>query len=112
MADTYNEHTPEKEQKSISILHLPAGTRDVYLKRIQTIPEDKRASCAFHVVRAGDSLESIASSFHGRPAEIATANNLAPDAALTAGAELAVPLASQRLCCARSTTSRAGGTRW
>jgi membrane-bound lytic murein transglycosylase D len=76
-------------------LHLPAGTRDVYLKRIQTIPEDKRASWRFHVVRAGDSLESIASSFHGRPAEIATANNLAPDAALTAGAELAVPLASQ-----------------
>jgi membrane-bound lytic murein transglycosylase D len=36
-------------------LHLPAGTRDVYLKRIQTIPEDKRASWRFHVVRAGDS---------------------------------------------------------
>jgi membrane-bound lytic murein transglycosylase D len=76
-------------------LHLPPGTRDVYLKRIQAIPEDKRASWRFHIVRAGDTLDSIASGLHGKPAEIATANNLDPDTSLTAGAELVVPLASQ-----------------
>ncbi len=48
-------------------LHLPQGTRDVYLKRIQAIPEDKRASWRFHIVRAGESLDSIASSLHGGP---------------------------------------------
>jgi len=74
-------------------LHLPPGTRDVYLKRIKGIPEAKRTSWHFHVVRAGESLDSIASSFHDRPAEIATANGLAPDALLNAGDGLAVPVA-------------------
>jgi membrane-bound lytic murein transglycosylase D len=74
-------------------LHLPPGTRDVYLKRIKGIPEDKRTSWRFHVVRAGETLDNIASSFHDRPAEIATANGVAPDAMLNAGDELAVPVA-------------------
>src|ERR1035438_7259395 len=74
-------------------LHLPPGTRDVYLKRIKVIPEAKRTSWHFHVVRAGETLDSIASSFHDRPAEIATANGLAPDALLNAGDGLAVPVA-------------------
>jgi membrane-bound lytic murein transglycosylase D len=75
-------------------LHLPAGTRDVYLKRIAAIPEDKRTSWRFHVVRPGESLESIASSFHDRPAEIASANDLTADASLAAGDELIVPAAA------------------
>jgi len=74
-------------------LHLPAGTRDVYLKRIKDIPEDKRTSWRFHVVRAGETLDSIASNFHDRPAEIATANSLAPGMSVNAGDELAVPVA-------------------
>jgi membrane-bound lytic murein transglycosylase D len=73
-------------------LHVPAGTRDVYLKRIQAVPEEKRTSWRFHVVRVGESLDSIASSMRGRPAEIASANQLFADASLTAGAELVVPL--------------------
>jgi membrane-bound lytic murein transglycosylase D len=81
--------TPGDEDFS---LHLPAGTHDVYLKRVQAIPEDKRTSWRFHVVQPGESLESIASSLHGRAAEIATANELAPASSLTAGAELVVPL--------------------
>jgi membrane-bound lytic murein transglycosylase D len=73
-------------------LHLPAGTRDIYQKRIQAVPADKRTSWRFHVVRAGDSLDSVASSLHGRPAEIATANGVAPETPLSPGAELVVPL--------------------
>jgi membrane-bound lytic murein transglycosylase D len=73
-------------------LHLPVGTREAYLKRIQAVPADKRTAWRFHVVRGGDSLESIASGLHARPVEIATANGLAPDAPLSAGAELVVPL--------------------
>ncbi len=75
-------------------LHLPAGMRDVYLKRIEKIPVDKRSSWRFHVVRAGESLDGIASSFHGRPSEIATANNLDTNAPIEAGDELVVPLAT------------------
>ncbi len=73
-------------------LHLPVGTRDVYLKRIKDIPEDKRTSWRFHVVRPGESLDSIASSFHDRPSEIATANDLTADATIHAGDELIVPV--------------------
>jgi membrane-bound lytic murein transglycosylase D len=75
-------------------LHLPVGTKDVYLKRIDDVPEDKRASWRFHVVRAGESLESIANAFHGRAAEIASANGLAVNASIDTGDELVVPMAN------------------
>jgi membrane-bound lytic murein transglycosylase D len=75
-------------------LHLPAGTRDLYLKRIAEIPEDKRTSWRFHVVRAGESLDNIANTFHDRPSEIASANNLAADAPIDPGVELIVPVSS------------------
>ena len=75
-------------------LHLPAGTSDVYQKRIANIPEDKRGSWRFHVVHAGDSLDSIASSLHGRPAEIAAANGLNANAVIDAGDELVIPVAN------------------
>jgi membrane-bound lytic murein transglycosylase D len=75
-------------------LHVPPGTRDVYLKRIKEIPADKRTSWRFHVVRAGESLENIASSFHDRPSELASANDLTANAAVETGDELVVPGAS------------------
>ena len=75
-------------------LHLPAGTQDVYLKRIAKIPEEKRGSWRFHVVLAGESLDSIASSLHGRPSEIASASGLDANAPIEAGDELVVPVAA------------------
>ena len=75
-------------------LHLPAGMQDVYLKRIQKIPEDKRSSWRFHVARDGESLDSIASSLHSRASEIAAANGLDANAAVDAGEELVVPVAN------------------
>ena len=75
-------------------LHLPVGTQEVYQKRIQGIPEDRRTSWRFHVVRVGESLDSIATSLHGRPAEIAETNDLAANAAISAGQELIVPIAN------------------
>jgi membrane-bound lytic murein transglycosylase D len=73
-------------------LHLPAGTRDLFLKRVKTIPEDKRTSWRFHVVRAGESLDAVASTFHERPAEIASTNKLGADASVVAGDELVIPV--------------------
>ena len=73
-------------------LHVPVGTHDVFLKRIAEIPDGKRTSWRFHVVEAGESLDSIASSFHDRVAEIATANGLQTEAAIGSGDELVVPV--------------------
>ncbi len=42
-------------------LHLPPGTKELYTRRIAEIPADKRASWRFHIVRAGESIEGIAS---------------------------------------------------
>jgi membrane-bound lytic murein transglycosylase D len=75
-------------------LHLPAGMHDVYLKRMEKIPEDKRSSWRFHMVRAGESLDGIASSFHVRPSEIATENKLDATVPIEAGDELVVPVAN------------------
>jgi membrane-bound lytic murein transglycosylase D len=72
-------------------LHLPPGTRDVFLKRIQSIPEEKRTSWRFHIVRPGESLDSVASSFHDRAAEIATANNLDANTSVNTGDALVIP---------------------
>jgi membrane-bound lytic murein transglycosylase D len=74
-------------------LHLPTGTKDVYLKRINDIPEDKRSSWRFHIVRPGESLDSIASSLHARPSEIQAANRLTSSDSVTTGDELIIPVA-------------------
>ena len=75
-------------------LHLPSGTRDLYLKRIVSVPEDKRTSWRFHVVKTGESLDSVANMFHSRGSEIAKANQLDADASIEAGDELVVPIAT------------------
>jgi len=92
-------------------LHLPAGKRDVYLKRIEKIPEARRSTWRFHVVRAGESLDGIASSFHIRPSEIVTANSLDANTPPQAGDELVVPLAAT-VAAARTVhyVTRAGDT--
>jgi membrane-bound lytic murein transglycosylase D len=74
-------------------LHLPLGTRDLYLKRVKDIPEDKRTSWRFHVVRPGESLESLAGTFHDRAMEIANANGLDANAAISTGDQLVIPVA-------------------
>jgi membrane-bound lytic murein transglycosylase D len=74
-------------------LHLPPGTKDVYLKRIAAIPEEKRSRWRFHVVRPGESLASIATTLHARPSEIAATNRLASTDSIAPGDELVVPVA-------------------
>jgi membrane-bound lytic murein transglycosylase D len=75
-------------------LHIPPGTRDAYLARIKEIPEEKRSSWRFHVVRAGESLDAIAVALHGRASEIAETNGIAAGESLDAGDELVVPVAT------------------
>jgi membrane-bound lytic murein transglycosylase D len=75
-------------------LHLPVGTKDVYLDRLKSIPEDKRASWRFHTVKPGESLEGIASSLHARASEIAETNGISLGDTVEPGDELVIPLAS------------------
>jgi membrane-bound lytic murein transglycosylase D len=75
-------------------LHLPGGTKDLYGKRIAEIPENKRATWRFHVAKPGESLDSIASSFRARSTEIASINDISPDASIDPGDELVVPIAT------------------
>ena len=77
-------------------LHIPPGTRDVYLDRLKMIPEDDRASWRFHVAKAGESLETIATQLHGRAAEVADVNHVTVSDPLKPGDELVIPVASLR----------------
>ncbi len=58
---------------------------------MKLIPDAKRASWRFHVVRAGESLDTVASSFHDRVADIAEANGLTESALVRPGDELVIP---------------------
>ena len=73
-------------------LHLPPGTKDTYLTRLKDIPEGDRGSWRFHVVKAGDTLESVADSLHTRAESIAAYNDVTPAQPLEAGDELVVPI--------------------
>ena len=73
-------------------LHIPAGTRDLFVQRVKTIPEEKRTNWRFHTVRTGESLDALASNFHARPAEIEEANGLKAGESLEEGDELVVPV--------------------
>src|SRR3984885_13128087 len=75
-------------------LHIPVGTRDVFAERIKDIPDDKRSSWRFHVVRAGETLDGIAASLRAHAGDIASVNGLPADGGVDSGEELVVPVAS------------------
>jgi membrane-bound lytic murein transglycosylase D len=75
-------------------LHLPAGTKQLYTDRVKEIPDDNRASWRFHVVKDGETLDGIAVSFHARPTEIASVNDLEAGKPIETGDELIIPVAA------------------
>jgi membrane-bound lytic murein transglycosylase D len=87
-------------------LHLPPGTKQTYTDRLKEIPEGNRASWRFHVVRAGETLEEIASTMHTRASEIATVNELSDADPVTAGDTLVIPEATGNLGQQRYRTRR------
>jgi membrane-bound lytic murein transglycosylase D len=74
-------------------LHIPVGTLDVFTTRIKDIPEDKRASWRFHVVRSGETLDGIAAALHAHASDIARTNGLKVDDGVDTGDELVIPVA-------------------
>jgi membrane-bound lytic murein transglycosylase D len=77
-------------------LHLPAGTGDRYLAAIAAIPPDMRVWWRYHKVASGDSLASVARTFHSSPQAIAQANHLDTDDSLRSESELIIPVAPSK----------------
>jgi membrane-bound lytic murein transglycosylase D len=75
-------------------LHIPVGMGDVFAERIKAIPEDKRSSWRFHVVRSGETLDGIAGALHVHANDIAVTNGLDTGDGLDAGDELVIPVAN------------------
>ena len=87
-------------------LHLPAGTADVFQKDIAEIPVDKRRFWRFHTVEDGDSLASLAKTWHVPVSELAFVNQLAPSAGLDGVDSLIIPQAPVNDGVLRSTLYR------
>ena len=75
-------------------LHIPPGTKDLFADRLKDIPDDRRASWRFHVVKAGETLESIAAALHSKVADIARTNGITPQDPMGVDDELVVPVQS------------------
>jgi len=73
-------------------LHLPAGTKALYNARLKDIPEDRRTSWRFHVVKPNETLASIAGSLHARPEDIAETNGITLTDPMAVGDELVIPV--------------------
>jgi len=59
-------------------LHLPAGTAAKFESAVAVIPADKRVWWRYHKVQPGETLASIAHTYHTTPKAIAEANDLEP----------------------------------
>ncbi len=57
-------------------LHVPAGTAAKFQTAVAAIPVDKRVSWRYHKVQSGETLASIAHTYHTTPTAIAEANDL------------------------------------
>jgi membrane-bound lytic murein transglycosylase D len=75
-------------------LHIPVGTSAVFASRIKQIPEDKRSSWRFHVVRDGETLDGIAATFHAHASDITETNGLTANDGVDTGDELVIPIAT------------------
>lgn len=73
-------------------LHLPPGTAEKYEAAIASIPSEMRVSWRYHKFAPGETLMSVARSFHTTVHAIADANQLDTDASVEAGAKLVIPV--------------------
>jgi membrane-bound lytic murein transglycosylase D len=74
-------------------LHIPTGTKQLFLDRIKEIPEEKRGPWRWHESKAGETLVSIATDLHAKPADVAEANGINLSSPLETGDELVIPIA-------------------
>lgn len=72
-------------------LHLPAGTGALFGQRIAAIPEGKRNAWRYHRVVAGDTLASVARTYHVVADDLAAANQLTASDSIEGVEALVVP---------------------
>jgi len=72
-------------------LHLPAGTAEKYQTEIAAIPKDMRAWWRYHDVKPGDTLASVARSYHATSKSILEINKLQSEE-LEADSRLIIPV--------------------
>jgi len=77
-------------------LHLPAGTAEKYQAAIGSIPPDMRIWWRYHTVAPGETLMSLARTYHTPLKTIADANQLSTTDGVEAGAKLVIPVAPKR----------------
>ncbi|MBI4479397.1 MAG: LysM peptidoglycan-binding domain-containing protein [Acidobacteria bacterium] len=77
-------------------LRIPLASREIFLKRVEMIPPEKRVFWRWHTVRYGESLTSIAKEFKTSVRAIAAVNNLNPDQPLLEAAELVIPVGTNQ----------------
>lgn len=73
-------------------LHIPPGTKDLFLERLKDIPEDKRTSWRFHVVKPGETIDTIATAYKASATQIATINEVTAQRPIEVDDELIIPL--------------------
>ncbi|HTW30049.1 MAG TPA: LysM peptidoglycan-binding domain-containing protein [Candidatus Sulfotelmatobacter sp.] len=76
-------------------LHLPAGTKDQYETSVASIPTDMRLSWRYHAIQPGETLASLARSYHTTIKSIEAANHL-DGADVEPEAKLVIPVAPGR----------------
>jgi membrane-bound lytic murein transglycosylase D len=74
-------------------LHLPVGTGEKYQSTIASIPPDMRVWWRYHAVSAGETMMSLARTYHTTARAIAEANQLDLSSSVEAGAKLVIPIA-------------------
>ena len=77
-------------------LHLPVGTTEKYQSAIESIPPDMRVWWRYHTVTSGETMMSVARSFHTTAHAIAQANQLEINTPIEEGAKLVIPIAPGR----------------
>jgi membrane-bound lytic murein transglycosylase D len=77
-------------------LHLPVGATEKYQSAIASIPTDMRVWWRYHEVAQGETLMSLARTYHTTAHAIAEANELEITDKVEAGAKLVIPIAPGR----------------
>ena len=75
-------------------LHLPPGTKELFTKRIEEVPVDRRRAWRFHKVVANETIEDVARQYHVSATEIAFVNQLGEGHDLAGVETLVIPAAA------------------
>jgi len=82
--------TPSRDASYL--LRVPKSTGETFLTEIGSIPEDKRITWRKHEVKPGETVTSIASLYRTSVNSITSVNSFTPDATVTAGQKLIIPI--------------------